>query len=427
MQHDYRLTTLPNGTRIASIEMPHMRSVCVGVWVGVGGRFESKAQSGISHFTEHLLFKGTKRRSSKRITEAVEGVGGYLNAFTTEDHTCYYAKAGATHLHTLCDVLSDMYLHSTFAPVEIERECDVIREEIAMVFDNPGQHVQELLSQVLWPDHPLGRPLTGTAEGIGRLRQDDFLAFTRRFYHGQTTTIAVAGQASHECVVEALAPEFLQLHKGRLPGCRAALPLEKESGREPRVISLPQEIEQCHLALGWHAFGRRDERRFALKLLSVLLGENMSSRLFQQLRERYGFCYSIQSCLVSLDDTGALTIFGALDADNLRKALNVIRREIERLCTRPPTRSELRKAQDYTIGQTLMGLESTTNQMMWMGESLLAYGRIVDPQEVERRLLAITPEEITAVARQCLRPERLRAALVGEGPEAATLQEWLVG
>ena len=160
------LTTLPNGARIATIEMPHMQSVSVGIWAAVGGRYEPKAVCGISHFIEHLMFKGTEKRSARKITEAVEGLGGYLKAFTTEDHTCYYAKAGAAHLRTVCDVLGDMYLHSRFAPAEIEKEREVIREEILMYLDNPGQHVQELLSDALWPDHPLGRPLTGTVKSI---------------------------------------------------------------------------------------------------------------------------------------------------------------------------------------------------------------------------------------------------------------------
>ena len=169
MSHTYNVTRLPNGARIASVEMPHMRSVTVGVWAGVGGRHERVREGGISHFIEHLLFKGTKRRNPRQITAAVEGVGGYLNAFTTEDHTCYYAKAGAPHFERLCDVLTDMYLDSVFAKAEIEREREVIREEILMYRDQPAQHAQELLTSTLWPRHPLGRPLTGTVETVSKL------------------------------------------------------------------------------------------------------------------------------------------------------------------------------------------------------------------------------------------------------------------
>ena len=421
----YRLTTLSNGLRIASIEMPHMQSVSVGLWVKVGGRYERAAQSGISHFTEHLLFKGTARRSAKKITEAVEGLGGYLNAFTTEDHTCYYAKAAAPHLPVLCDVLTDMYLYSQFAPVEIDRERDVIREEILMVRDNPSQYVQELLSETLWPDHPLGRSLTGTVESIGRLRRDDFLDFMRRHYHGRNTVVAVAGRVSHEAVVEAFAPRLGCLPAGRRSGFRA--PAAPRDAAPSRLRLMEQEIEQTHLALGWETFGRRDERRFALKVLSVLLGENMSSRLFQKLRERYGLCYCVSTCLVCLDDTGALTLSAALDPANLEKAVRLIRREMERIATTPPSRREVRQAQDYTIGQTLMGLESTTNQMMWIGESLLGYGELTVPGTLEKKLLAVTPEAVSAVARTCLQRGRLAVALTGENPGEARLRQWLEG
>jgi len=296
MEFPYRLSRLPNGVRIASIEMPWMRSVSLGVWAGVGGRHESADQSGISHFIEHLLFKGTKKRSAKGITESVEGLGGYLNAFTTEDHTCYYAKAAAPHLPELCDVLGDMYLESQFATGEIEREREVIREEILMYRDHPAQHAQELLTATMWPGHPLGRPLTGTVETIGRMKRNDFLGYRNRHYTGSTTIITVAGPVYHERAVELLTPIFSRLPKGRTP----RFVRSRVQNQAARVSLFPQETEQTHLAMGFHAFGRTDERRFALKLLSVILGENMSSRLFQKLRERHGFCYSVQTSMVTL-------------------------------------------------------------------------------------------------------------------------------
>ena len=427
--NSYSLTTLPNGTRIASIEMPHMRSVSVGIWTAVGGRYEPKSLCGISHFLEHLMFKGTKRRSARKITEAVEGLGGYINAFTTEDHTCYYAKAAANHLPTLCDVLSDMYLNSRFAPAEIEREREVIREEILMYHDNPSQHVQELLSEVLWPDHALGRPLTGTLESIAGLDQQTFFDFREKCYNGRTTIVTVAGKASHQCVLDLMAPAMATLPKGKAPRfARSNHEAIRTKGKNamPRVFAVKQEVEQTHLAMGLFTFGRHDPRRFALKLLSVLLGENMSSRLFQKLRERHGFCYSIQSSVVSLEDAGALTIFAGLDPAKLEKAIRLILSELDQLCAKAPTRGELRKAQDYTVGQTLMGLESTTNQMMWMGESLLGYGEVLDPAKVEQQLMSVTPDDIRAVAGLCLQREMLGVAVAGPAPDAATIRRWLV-
>lgn len=421
MEYPYRLTKLPNGTRIASVEMPYMKSVSVGFWAAIGGRHESAQQSGIAHFIEHLLFKGTKRRSAKKITESVESLGGYLNAFTTEDHTCYYAKAAAQHLPHLCDVLADMYLESQFAPGEIEREREVIREEILMYRDQPAQHVQELLTETMWPGHPLGRALTGTVETIGRMKRPDLLDFRSRHYNGATTIVTVAGPVEHERVVALLQPLLARLPRGRTPRFLRSSP---EQG-EARLSLYHQETEQTHVAMGFHAFGRADERRFALKLLSVILGENMSSRLFQKLRERYGFCYCIQSSMVTLADTGAIHISAGLDATNLEKAIRLILRELQSLCDKAPSRAELKKAQDYTIGQTFMGLESTSNQIMWMGESLLGYNRVLCPVETERKLLAVTPADIQRVACHCLNRARLGVAVVGPVKDEARVRSWL--
>lgn len=421
MNHNYRLTRLPNGVRIASVEMPHMQSVSVGIWAGIGGRYESKRQSGIAHFIEHLMFKGTEKRSAREIIESVEGIGGYLNAFTTEDHTCYYAKAASHHLPALCDVLTDMYQNSRFAPDEIERERDVIREEIMMYRDQPAQHAQEMLSETMWPRHPLGRPLTGTVDSISIFQRDDLLNFMREHYNGSTTIVAVAGKATHEQAVALFRPALETLGRGRVPKYRRW----RNSARQAGVSLVTQETEQTHLAMGFYAFGRSDERRFALKLLSVILGENMSSRLFQKLREKHGFCYSVQTGMVSLSDAGLINVYAGLDPSKLQKAVRMILDELARICLDKPTRGELRKAQDYTIGQTLMGLESTTNQMMWMGESILGYRKILDPDEIEKKFLAVTPEDIRSVACHCLNKAGLGVAVVGPVKDADSIRAWV--
>ncbi len=418
MSFPYQVTRLSNGTRVASIEMPHMRSVSIGFWVAVGGRHEKKAQAGISHFIEHLLFKGTETRTPRQIIEAVEGVGGYLNAFTTEDHTCYYAKAAAPHLRGLCAVLSDMYQHATMTRVEINREREVIKEEILMYRDQPSQHAEELLAETMWPDQPLGRPLTGTLESISGFQRDDLRDFQRRHYNGASTTVTVAGNARHDQVVDYLSETLEHLPKGRVPRGPSAI---GPRGKDPVVAAVAQETEQTHLAMGFHAFGRNDERRFALKILSVLLGENMSSRLFQQLRERHGFCYSVQSSIATFQDTGVLDICAGLDPAKLDRAVRVIMREIDRCCDRAPTAAQLRRAQDYAVGQTCLGLESTSNQMMWMGESILSHGRVLDPGEVERRLLAVTREDVREVARTCLNRARMAVAIVGPVREQGSI------
>ena len=310
----YKISRLPNGTRLATFEMPHMRSVAVGMWAGVGGRFEKRSHSGISHFIEHLLFKGTKSRNAKEITEAVERLGGYLNAFTTEDHTCYYAKAAGEHFGVLCDVLADMYTGSVFDPTEIERERDVIREEIMMYRDNPAQHAQELLTETMWPKHPLGQPLTGTIESISKLDRPKLRHFLAENYNGHTTVVTAAGNVRHEDLVREMTPRLSRLPAGRTPRYVRG----RFSHGTPKVALINQATEQTHLAMGFYAFGRTDERRFALKLLSVILGENMSSRLFQRLREQHGFCYSVQTGMVALSDACLLNIYAGLDTAKLQ-------------------------------------------------------------------------------------------------------------
>ncbi|MGA3171147.1 MAG: pitrilysin family protein [Chthoniobacteraceae bacterium] len=418
----YQLSTLSNGTRLATCEMPQMQSVALGFWAGVGGRFETKSMSGISHFVEHLVFKGTKQRTARQITEEVEGLGGYLNAFTTEDHTCYYAKAGGQHFAVLCDVLCDMYLNSTFDPQEIEKEREVIREEIMMYRDNPAQHAQELLSETMWPKHPLGQPLTGTVESISKFNRPILKHFMRENYNGHTTIVTAAGNIRHTDLVRELNARLGRLPAGRAPRYRRG----RFRHGQPKVSLVHQATEQTHLAMGFYAFGRSDERRFALKLLSVILGENMSSRLFQRLREQYGFCYSVQTGMVALADAGVINIYAGLDTAKLQRAVRTIFREIEGICKKAPSRQELRKAQDYTVGQTILGLESTSNQMMFMGESILGYRKVLDPGGIEKKLMSVTPEDVRKVACHCLDRARLGLAVVGPFKNEEEIRRWVV-
>jgi len=400
--------------------MPEMKSVSVGIWVAVGGRHETEDLCGISHFLEHLLFKGTSKRSAKQITEEVEGVGGFINAFTTEDHTCFYAKAGSQHLPALADVLCDMYVNSLFAESEIARERDVIREEIMMYKDHPGQFSQELLTEAMWPRHALGRPLTGSLESITRIRRDDLLNFVEKNYNGNSTVVTVAGNCSHDDVVRYFADKLKNVAKGKPPEFQPW----NEVKRDRRVLVANDATEQTHLALGYHAMSRTDDRRYAMKLLSVILGENMSSRLFQQLRERYAYCYSVHSGTLVLEDSGLVSICVGLEPEKLQSALRAIHKELDKLRTRPPGRKELRQAQEYTIGQNELALESTTNQIMWMGESLLAYGSVIDPEEVQACFKRVTGDQIQEVANLCFAPQKMGLGLVGPVDEDK-VERWI--
>ena len=420
----YHLTTLPNGLRVATAEMPHMASVCVGLWAAVGGRHENARLNGAAHFLEHLLFKGTKRRTARRITGEVEAVGGYLDAFTAEDHTCYFAKAEAGRLAQLGDVLADLYQHSRLPAVEVERERGVIREEILMYQDQPAQVAEELLATAVWGRHPLGRPLAGTLASVSSLRRDELLDFWRAGYHGRSTVLAVAGRTTHDEVLAKVAPALASMPAGRLPRfTRWKLPAAKTQAVVDR-----RDTEQAQLVLGFVAPGRHDPARFAARLLNAMLGEKADSRLFQSLRERRGLCYSVQSEFSTLDDTGLLTISVGLDTKHLRAALGLIRREIDRLCDGSIGARETREARDYLVGQHRLGLESTTNQMMWLGESLLGHGRIVPPGDVEAAFAKLTAVDVQAAAKACLR-QGFRA-LVAVGPvdsEGDDLLRWFGG
>jgi predicted Zn-dependent peptidase len=401
--------------------MPHLRGVCAGVWAAVGGRHERRGECGVAHFLEHLLFKGTGTRSAKELTMAVEGVGGDFNAYTTEDHTCYYARADAAHFGRLADVLLEMYLDARFPELELEREREVIREEILSLNDSPTQWVEELLSGCLWPGHPLGAPLTGTLQSLAKISRTHLMRFRDRHYTGGNTIFTVAGPVSHAEVLETVRAPLEKLPRS---APAKALPVGR---RIPRVLVVEEETEQAHLALGFLTCSRTDPRRFALKLGSVLLGENMSSRLFQTLRERRGLCYAVQSSTVAMEDAGALCVYVDLDAAKLEQAISEIRRECARLSSRPPSKKELQMAQQYTIGQNRISLDSATQQSCWMAECLMAFGKVAELEEVERSLLAVTGAQVQAAAARWLNFSKAAAALVGAGVDHKHLHQMVRG
>jgi predicted Zn-dependent peptidase len=419
----YHLTRLPNELTVASAELPHMASVAVGLWVGVGGRYEPEPISGVAHFIEHLLFKGTQKRTARQISEAVEGIGGYLNAFTTEEHTCFHARAHVSRFGELIDVLADMFLNSCFAPADVSKERDVIKEEIAMYRDQPSQFVHDLLHETLWPNHPLGRALTGTKATLDNTRRTELLAFLRGNYAAPNTVLAVAGPLKHREIIRAFRPYAKKFWDGRKPGF---IPVNGGQQTAPIVHLHTKQTEQTQLALGIRACSRHDERRFALRVLNAIVGESMSSRLFQILREDKGLAYSVYSSWAFMEDTGALSISAGLDHGDLEKSLRIIARELRVLSqTRVPA-TELRRARDFVIGQMELNLESTESQMNWVGESILAYGKIITPTEVKNRLSTVTPTAVLGAARDFFRSDRLNLALVSPLEKAGRLSDLLV-
>lgn len=409
MLMDVKQTRIRNGIRVVTSTMPHVQSATFGIWVGVGSRHETDAISGISHFTEHLLFKGTKTRSAREISAAIEGRGGYLNAFTGEENTCYYARVGFDQLGAGLDILADMYANSLFDPKEIAKERGVIIEEIMMYRDQPRHQVQEMLQESLWPGHALGRPIIGTPETLKAMTRGTFRSFLAERYVPANTVVAFAGRVDHaDCVAKV----------ERLLGRNASRVRPRPCSRvnataaTTRTVFQEKDIEQTHLAMGFRLFGQEDERRHALKLMSAVLGENMSSRLFQIVREQHGLAYSVHSGVQLFRDSGALTISAGLDRKRKGRALDLIVREVRRLREKAVSAAELRRAKDYVIGQIRLALESTSTQMMWAGENVISRGRFIPPEETIENLARVTRDEVQAVARTVLRVPTLSLAII---------------
>ncbi|MBT3193146.1 MAG: insulinase family protein [Verrucomicrobia bacterium] len=419
-------TKLANGVRVVTSSVPHVQSVSLGIWVGVGSRHESKPMGGASHFLEHLMFKGSEKRSALDITRAIEGKGGYLNAFTQEESTCYYARVGYDHLRSTLEVLADMVLHPRLDPTDIDKERHVILEEMMMYRDQPHHLVHEMLEAAVWPQHPLGRAIIGTESSVGTMSPEDLRRFKETKYVPANTVVAFAGRVEHAACVEHVTELMASLERGPMP---RSVRFTNDTTRTKAVLDA-KEIEQTHVAMGFRVFGRLDKRRHALKLLNTILGENMSSRLFQVVRERHGLAYSIHSGCHLYADSGLLTISAGLDHARAEKAVALILKEVDRFRQRPVSGSELRRAKDYVIGQLQLGLESTSNQMMWIGENLLAHGRVMDPEEAISAMQAVGVEDVRKVANTFLRKSRLSIAMVapnGSAPKTKLLTDFVDG
>lgn len=418
MNANYKVTRLVNGVTVATAEMPHMESVSVGAWVGVGSRFESPALNGIAHFVEHLVFKGTPKRDALQISREIEGLGATVGAFTTEDHTCFYTRGLSENLAALTDVLLDIVCSPTFDPGEIEREREVILEEISMYRDTPSQHVEDLLGEAAWPDHALGRPITGTHVSVAQINRGDLFNFHQTRYTGSNLIITASGNIEHNEFIDLVSPVAGQLPNGEKATYHRVPTPMSENG--PRRVAEVRDIEQSHLCIGFHACSRNDPERHALKILSVLLGENMSSRLFQVLREEHGLCYSIFSDALPLDDTGLLSIYAGLDVDNIPRALDLIAEVLKEFSESLIESSMIEAAANYVVGQSRLALEGTEQQMTWCGESLLNYNRVVEPIESFERLRNVSAQDVKSLADRVFHSSRTAVGYIGpEIPEFA--------
>ena len=409
MKQTYHRTVLPNGLRVIYAPRTVSESVTVGVWINAGGRHETPTLNGISHFLEHLLFKGTLRRSSRMIKEAIEGRGGTLNAFTDEEFTCVWAKVQPKDLKTTVEILTDMVLSPKFDPRELEKERAVILEEIRMYRDLPMQSVHDLLNSLLWPKHPLGMILSGTEDSVRRIRRKDLVLYQGRYYTPKNIVIAACGRLNHRSLVESVSGLWQRVQPGKLQK-----PLRvRQNQRKPRVKVEVKETEQTHLCLGVHAFPRNHPHAHALNLLNVILGGNMSSRLFQRVREDRGLAYEIGSQVKRFRDTGLFSVAAGVEHRHLSRCLQVILKELRRVCKEPVSPKEFEQAVEFFMSQLLFSLEDTSEHMCWVGECEMILGRVQPVEAVLAQVEKVNRKDLAQVARLILRRDHLSLAVIG--------------
>jgi predicted Zn-dependent peptidase len=406
----YELTTLDNGLRVLTVCMSHIQSVSIGFFVKVGSRYEGDELAGASHFIEHMLFKGTARRpTALQLAEAIEGKGGVFNANTGLETTLYWAKVAAPHLSETLDVLTDMLLCAAFDPVELEKERAVIVEEINYALDAPDSLADILINQLQWPNHPVGRDVAGTRESIGGLSRGALLAYLTDHYRPGQVILGLAGQVNHADAV-AWAQEHLAEWA---PGPSAAFePVPAEpSGRGVHLEF--KRTEQAHLNLSFAGLSRHDPDRFALRLLNVVLGDGMMSRLFQEVRERLGLAYTVDSYISELHDTGAVGVYAGVATKKVEKTIRSITAQLDRLRQELVSEDELRKASQFVRGRLSLSMEDSFAVAAWYARQELSGQEILSPEMVMCRLEAVQPTDVQRLAQTIFRPERLNLAVVG--------------
>ncbi len=406
----YEWRQIPNGPRLAVATVADSECAALSIYIPAGSRDESNLPAGLAHFVEHMVFKGTERRSARELSFEIENAGGQLNACTSEDQTVYEGRGEADLMPVLADVLSDMVWHATFPEPEIGLEREVIGEEITMYKESPADHIGDLISSALWGEHPLGNAISGSLESIAEINRETLLEFRNRHHFRSDVVIAAAGPFTLDEIVGMISPH---LPKKFLPGGRA-LPFDRAKAVS-RTITDARETDQLQLALAWHTPGRHAESRHALRMLSMMLGESASSRLFLELREERGLCYQIGSDVTFFEETGAFEISAGLDPESRDEALACIYREIDDLLTSGPRAGELDRAKRLTIAQSKLAFESTGAHAAWAGEGVLDFGFVPSPAEWRATIMAVTDAEVQAIAREVFLNQKPSIAEIGEG------------
>jgi predicted Zn-dependent peptidase len=387
--------------------MPHARSVSLGVWVNVGARDESALESGLSHFIEHMIFKGTQKRSAFQIAKEFDAIGGNTNAFTTMENTCYYARVIDSQTETMVDILSDIFVNSVFDPGEIDKERPVILQEIGMVEDSPDEYVHMLSGHNFWGENPLGRSILGTPENIARFDDQTIKNFFQRLYQPDRIVISAAGNLDHNRLVELVEPVFETIQS------RDGFP-QRITSQGSSVVDLNhRNLEQMHICLSARGLSITDPRRYACSLLNTILGGNMSSRLFQEVRERRGLAYSVYSFISSHVDAGMFGFYMGVDPKRTQETTRLVLDEIDKIKNEPVESSELKGAMEYTKGSLLLASESADNQMVRSAQNEIHFGEDIALQTIIEKIETVTTGEIQDLANELFNRNQMTLTLLG--------------
>jgi len=401
-------TTLENGIRVITEHIPHAHSVSIGIWVASGSRHETPAQNGVAHFIEHLLFKGTEKRTALDIAREIDSVGGVLNAFTGREYVCYYAKVLHKALPKAVDLLSDIFLRSVFDSDELEKERMVILQEISRMEDSPDEYIHDLFCRNFWLNHPLGMPILGNETSVGGMSREDIISYRDAVYCGRDIIITAAGKVHHPEMLELLNGAFHQVPVGK-PSTPA--PLLKH---EQRSELIEKDLEQVHICLGTKALSQNHPHRYDCYIINSILGGSMSSRLFQEVREKLGLAYAVYSYTTMHTDAGSLVIYAGTSHERLDQVVEILLREIRRLKNEHVSGLELESAREQLKGNILLSLESSDNRMTKLAKNEIYFGRDIPIEEIMAGFDRVTPESLLAVSHEIFDDTSLTLELMGK-------------
>lgn len=400
-------TVLQNKIRIITKKMPYVRSVSMGIWLNVGARDEELAENGLSHFIEHMVFKGTKKRSAFQIAKEFDAIGGHSNAFTGMGKTCFHGKVMDTHIEILVDILSDIFLNSVFNPKEVENERQVILQEIGMVEDSPEEYIHVLTNNNFWGDNSMGRSILGSRENITNFDADAIKDFFYRFYQPEHIVISVAGNVEHDHIVDIIGHAFESVASGK------GLPERTTPESTSNVNMHYRDLEQVHICIGTKGLSATNEQRYAFSLMNTILGGNMSSRLFQEIREKRGLAYSVYSFASSYVDTGMFGVYAGVDPENAQLSTELILNEMRKLKEKRVSSTELHNAKEYTKGNLLLASESSDNQMVRLAQDEIHFGHYIPMQEIVDNIDVVSKDDILDLAENLFQSKYLSLTSLG--------------